>query len=188
MQGLYFNLLENFVIQRYGEGTWKNIVQKAGYDNDCHLAFSAYDDESFYNLVFLGGQEVGATPEVFLENSGYNFVHWIKYSPVAFLASLDGLQLEEMVGVFNDAASRMAVSSPVVVPLLELELRNPSTLMLRRSVAYHHLNPLFVGMIKGLGRLWGYDFQFRQVGFEEEGSAFDEFEIEVKPWQKSGAA
>ncbi len=165
MYGLINRGIKDFALAQGGEALWNNVRHRAGLDVDTFISMDAYPDELTYGLVQAASEELAMDPAVFLEQFGEYWVLYTGqegYGPVMDAA---GNSLEEFLGNLDGLHARVRLSMPDLKPPGFSCTVNPDG---GCTVAYYStrqgLEPLVVGLLKGLGRRFDTPVSVRAGG------------------------
>lgn len=70
MHGIVFSELKRYAETKHGPGTWKALLNKAGFDGKDYDPFSHYPDEEVAALVSAASSATGSAPAAVLEDFG----------------------------------------------------------------------------------------------------------------------
>lgn len=156
MYGLVNRAVCDLVCRNFDEATWLRIKRRAGVDVDVFLSMETYPDAVTVGLVSAAATEMNVTPAAVLELFGE---YWIEYAArhgYRDLMQARGDSLFAFIARLDDLHSRLALTFP--------KLRPPSfrtTDVTDHSMRLHYsseregLAPFVVGLVRGLGKLFG---------------------------------
>jgi hypothetical protein len=76
MKGIVFNLLEQVVVEEYGESTWDNLLEATGLSG-VYTAVGSYEDDELLKLVGVASETLGQKPD--------DLVRWFGRSAIPLL-------------------------------------------------------------------------------------------------------
>jgi hypothetical protein len=176
MYGLVNRGIEEMVRAAGGSAMWEAVRVRAVVDDAVFLSAQDYPDDVTYRLVGAAAEVLDLPPAEVLRRFGH---HWITYTGkegYGPLLTLGGATLPEFLGNLDALHSRLALSMPelkppsfVVTPVAEQQLR----------VEYYStrtgLAPLVIGLLEGLGDMFGTPASVTQTASREAGGRCDEF-------------
>lgn len=181
MYGLVNKAIEDLIRQDHGDATWERIRSKAGVEETVFVGMNAYPDSITYDLVGAASTELGVDAASLLEAFGQ---HWILYTAregYGELLSIGGSTLQGFLLHLDELHTRVALSFP--------ELRPPSfhcTNLTEGSLRLHYeseregLAPMVIGLLHGLGRMFGTEVAVEHVARRRDGADHDEFDVHYR--------
>jgi hypothetical protein len=165
MYGLVNRGLEELIRKQHGDDAWARICARAGVPEVPFVAMQPYDDAVTYNLVVAAAEETGQPIAALLEVYGE---HWIRYTAregYAHLFELFGGSLGQFLANLDRMHARVGMSFPELRPpvFVARELGNGLY-----ELEYHStreaLAPMVLGLLRGLGQLFGVATEIEQIG------------------------
>jgi len=177
MYGLVNRSIEQLVTDKFGEAAWDRIRERAGIDDSVFLASEQYPDAMTYSLVGAASAELSLTPEQVLEAFGE---HWaLRTAREGYGSLLDacGRTLPDFLENLPRLHDRIALMMPKLhPPTFSTSLRTPTSIRLHYSSTREGLAPMVVGLLRGLGTMFGVATQI--VHHEPApGTAVHDFDI-----------
>ena len=178
MYGMINNAVQDLVLSKFGDETWKTICAKAGIADPAFVTMVKYPDEVTYKLVGAASEVLKVPAEAILEQFGE---YWTVYSAekgFGHLLNFAGSNLVDFLNNLDHMHTRVKLTFP--------ELEPPSfrcTDVTDGSLRLHYhskrpgLTPLVIGMIKGLGKRFGQDVTIVLDRPRREGEHHDEFVV-----------
>lgn len=176
MYGLVNRAIEDMTRQVGGDALWDRVRAAAELQEQTFLAMSPYPDDMTYALVAAASEVMETPVDTLLRAFGR---HWITYTGregYGALLTMGGATLPQFLRNLDAMHSRIAVAMP--------ELRPPSFLVTELDastirVSYHShragLAPMVVGLLEGLGEMFGSPVEVTTVHLREPGQDCDEF-------------
>lgn len=179
--------LEDMVVSRHGEDTWRTVLLKAGVDVEMFVRMETYPDSVTYSLV-------GAVSEI-LEKSVPDLLrdfgsYWIRYaSAEGYGPLLDeaGGDLAEILGNLDELHFRLGTIFPMygsVKPDAGMQPPQFScTDIDGKSLVLHYyskrsgLAPMVMGLVDGLAERLHCTVDIRQLTFKDRGDDHDSFAV-----------
>ncbi|NQY68020.1 MAG: heme NO-binding domain-containing protein [Flavobacteriales bacterium] len=163
MYGLVNHAIQGLVTAEFGEDKWKEIKRKSGVEDDVFLAMKQYDDAITYKMVEVASEVTGVAGADLLEAFG---TYWVLYTAEqGYGEMLDkaGSTFVEFIENLNSLHARVGKIMPgLIPPKFEVKNKENNLLELIYSSKRAGLNPMVVGLIKGLAE------RFEQKGVEIE--------------------
>ena len=186
MYGLVNQGVQDLAFQLGGEKLWLTIKQRAGVDVETFVGMDVYPDDVTERLVFAASETLGITPAEVLRTFGR---HWILYTGrkgYGAVFETMGRTLPEFVGNLDAMHARLSLSMPhLAPPSFVCEQIGPDQLRLEYYSHRTGLAPMVVGLLEGLGELFGLEVRTKQTLSTSDGADYDEFFIETSPVQES---
>jgi hypothetical protein len=182
MYGLVNQGVQDLVVQLGGEELWAAIKQRAGVDFETFVGMDVYPDEITERLVLAVSETLGITPAEVLRTFGK---HWILYTGrkgYGAVFETMGRTLPEFLGNLDAMHARLSLSMPhLEPPSFVCEQTGPNQLRLEYYSHRTGLAPMVVGLIDGLGEVFGIEVRTKQTLSTEDGADHDEFTIDIEP-------
>jgi hypothetical protein len=182
MYGLVNQGVQDLAVQLGGEELWAAIKQRAGVDVDTFVGMDVYPDEVTGRLVVAASETLGITPEAVLRTFGK---HWILYTGrkgYGAVFETMGRTLPEFLGNLDAMHARLSLSMPhLEPPSFVCEQTGPTRLRLEYYSHRDGLAPMVVGLIDGLGEVFGLTVHTEQTRSTGDGADHDEFTIDFEP-------
>lgn len=166
----------------HGEPVWEQIKTMAGVDVDVFMSNESYSDDVTYNLVGAASEVLKVPADQILMGFGE---HWVLHTALegyGGLMSAAGKSLPDFLKNLPDFHSRVKMIFPKLQP--------PSfecTDITDRSLKLHYkshrpgLAPFVVGLMRGLGKMFGTPVTVRQLEAKDQGAIHDVFEVTWSP-------
>lgn len=182
MYGLVNQGVQDLVVQLGGEELWATIKQRAGVDFEAFVQMDVYSDDITERLVMAASETLGLTPAEVLRAFGK---HWILYTGrkgYGAVFETMGRTLPEFLGNLDAMHARLSLSMPhLEPPSFVCEQSEPNQIRLEYWSERTGLSAMVVGLVEGLGALFGLDVHVKQTLSKDEGADHDEFIIETEP-------
>ncbi len=165
MYGLINRGIKDFALAQGGEVLWYNIRHRAGVDIDTFISMDAYPDELTFGLIQAASEELAMDSAALLERFGEYWVLYTAqegYGPVMDAA---GDTFEDFLSNLDSLHARVRLSMPELKPPSFSCTINPSGgCIVGYYSARQGLEPLVVGLLKGLGKRFNTPVQVRAAG------------------------
>jgi len=175
MYGLVNRAIQDLVIKSSDPATWERIKVRAGLDVDTFLSMETYPDEVTVGLVVAAATELETTPDVLLESFGE---HWVTYAAqhgYRDLMQARGDSLFAFIARLDDLHARLSLIFPKLrPPSFKTEEIDARTLRLHYVSQRSGLTPFVVGLVRGLGLLFGVTLDVKVDRRREDGYGHDE--------------
>ena len=178
MYGMINIAIQDLIVKDYGAATWALVKTKAGFKAESFVSMHAYPDALTYNLVGIASEITGIPPSKMLENIGE---YWIThtaaqgYGPVLDLA---GTNLVEFLKNQNTMHQGVVKTMPeMVIPIFEVSEERADSVILEYHSKRKGLEPMVVGLIKGLGKRCGFDCKVEMIETEKTEHTFQKYRV-----------
>jgi hypothetical protein len=182
MYGLVNQGVQDLVVQLGGEELWSTIKQKADVDLEMFVGMDVYPDEVTERLVLAVGETLGIPPAEVLRAFGR---HWILYTGrkgYGAVFETMGRTLPEFLGNLDAMHARLSLSMPhLEPPSFVCEQTGPGRVRLEYYSHRRGLAPMVLGLIDGLGEVFGLRVRTTHVLGTDDGADHDEFAIDFEP-------
>jgi hypothetical protein len=185
MYGMINKAVRGLVLDVAGEEAWTRIRQAAGVPDDDFISMEGYDDCVTYRLVAAVSEELSMPPEEVLEAFGK---YWLQYTGdegYGALMESAGSTLPEFLSNLDLLHSRVKLTfSNLVPPRFSVDEQGEGHLILHYYSEREGLEPLVVGLLKGLAERFGQSIEIE--GFKESDHAA--FHVRYAPLSKESTA
>ncbi|MCU1376147.1 MAG: Heme binding domain protein [Actinomycetia bacterium] len=182
MYGLVNKAIEDLAVAVGGEETWLAIKEKAGVDVVAFLSMDAYPDELTYSLVGAASEVLGMTPDEILEAFGK---HWVLYTARGGYGPLlksAGNSLPEFLSNLDALHVRVGLTMPKLrPPSFRVQKISESELIVSYYSQRLGLASMVVGLLKGVGDMFGQDVTVAHTLNRDSGADHDEFALTFVP-------
>lgn len=182
MYGLVNQGVQDLVVELGGEELWTTVKQRAGVECEAFVGMDVYPDDVTDRLVLAASAALGLPPADVLRAFGK---HWILYTGrkgYGAVFETMGRTLPEFLGNLDAMHARLSLSMPhLEPPSFVCEQGGPDVLRLQYWSHRGGLAPMVVGLVEGLGEVFGLDVHIEQVLSKDGGADHDEFTIETEP-------
>jgi hypothetical protein len=176
MYGLVNRAIEGLVVEKFGDGAWTRICDKAGLGEPNFVAMEAYDDAITFALVGAAAAELGLDPAVILEEFGE---YWTKYTleeGYGNLLSMMGSTLEEFLENLDSMHARIGGTMPKLVPpSFEREAQPDGSSIVHYRSTREGLAPMVLGLLRGLAKRFNVEIEVEQL--EPAGAGHERFRV-----------
>ena len=182
MYGLVNQGLHDLAVQNGGEDLWREIRSAAGVDIEAFVGMDTYPDDVTYRLVEATSTAMGISPAEVLHAFGK---HWILYTARrGYGAIFDtmGSTLPVFLDNLDTMHARLSLSMPEMrPPSFVCEQLSDHQIRLEYWSERAGLAPMVVGLLEGLGEMYGVTVSVDQTVDTLQGADHDEFVIEYVP-------
>ena len=180
MYGMVNQGIKEYVTSNLGDPTWRKILEKSGLDSDQFETMLAYDDDMTYRLVFAASDVLELSTDQVLEAFGKFWVNYAGDTAIGRLLDFGGETLFELLDSLNEMHERIQMSLPHLrPPSFEFEMSEGNVHQLHYYSEREGLQPMVIGLVKGLALKCGENVQIRIVQSRLNGADHDIFELEV---------
>lgn len=179
MYGLINQGLHDLAVQTGGEELWREIKSRAGVGLEAFVGMETYPDDMTYSLVEATSAAMGSSPAQILHTFGK---HWILYTARrGYGAIFDtmGRSLPAFLANLDMMHARLSLSMPEMrPPSFVCEQLSDSQIRLEYWSERPGLAPMVVGLLEGLGEMYGVTVSVDQRVDRAHGADHDEFVID----------
>ena len=179
MYGLINQGLHDLAVQTGGEELWREIKLSAGVGLEAFVGMDTYPDDVTYRLVETTSAAMGISPAEVLRAFGK---HWILYTARrGYGAIFDtmGRSLPAFLANLDTMHARLSLSMPEMrPPSFVCEQLGDNQIRLEYWSERVGLAPMVVGLLEGLGEMYGVTVSVDQSVDRAHGADHDEFVID----------
>lgn len=189
MHGLVNTLLQNFVVDVYGEEVWRDVVGMAGLDFDRFEAMLLYHDDITHSTIAAASARLGKSRDDLLEDTGIYLVSHPNMSRIRRLLRFGGSDFVEFLETLDDLPERMRLAVPdLEMPRLRLHDLGQGKYWLRCGRRPEGTARVILGALRAIADDYGALAFVDQVATPEDLRASDDLLIEVTILSTSFAA
>lgn len=179
MYGMVNKAIEQMVCANHGEAVWEAIKAKAQVDVDAFISNESYDDDVTYRLVAAASAILALPAETVLRAFGRYWVLETAQKGYGALMKTSGRSLAEFLVNLDHMHTRVKLMFPKLIPpRIECRAVTASSLQLQYFSHRPGLAPFVVGLVEGLGEMFGTPAQVEQVGWKGPGVDHDTFAVQ----------
>ena len=182
MYGMVNKAVEDMVCMHHGEAAWEEIKARAGVDVDAFMSNEPYPDDITYRLVGAASEKLGLPADQVLEAFGE---HWVLHTAMEGYGGLmksAGRSLPEFLANLPNFHARVALVFPKLQPP-RFECADVTGQSLKLHYFTHRpgLSSFVVGLMRGLGKMFGTPVTVRLLQSREEGADHEIFDVSWQP-------
>lgn len=178
MYGMVNKAIEDLVVKNFGPEKWSAIKEKAGVDVDVFLSNEGYPDKVTYDLVGAASEVLGMSARDILVAFGE---HWILHTARQGYGSMleaNGRTLPEFLLNLPSFHARVAMIFPdLQPPRFACTDVKDGELMLHYHSHRPGLTDFVVGLLQGLGKMFGTPVEVAVAELKSEGADHDVFHV-----------
>lgn len=175
MYGLVNKAIEDFVSQEFGIETWEQILERSGVPAEVFISMETYPDEWTFQLVGAASEVLGLPADTILTGFGE---HWIRYTGREyghFLTST-GRTLPQFLKKLDDLHAHVGLSFiNSKMPSFHCTELGPDLLQVDYYSERPGLGPMVVGLLQGLGAIFGNTVEVKLAQSRASGADHDQF-------------
>lgn len=181
MYGMVNQAIEAMVTEKFGAPQWELIKARAGVEDPAFVMMKQYPDAVTYALATAVAEHMNMPIADVLHAFG---VYWIEFAgkgPWGKLMKASGSNTYELLGALDAMHTRIAVSFPALEPpSFRVEPRDGGLLLEYRS---HRpgLAPFVLGLVQGVGNMYGEHVDIKQIAAKDAGAPCDAFMVRTRP-------
>ena len=178
MYGLINQGLHDLAVQTGGENLWCEIKLSAGVGHEAFVGMETYPDDVTFRLVEATSAAMGISPAEVLRAFGK---HWILYTARrgygAIFATM-GRSLPAFLANLDMMHARLSLSMPEMrPPSFVCEQQGEDQIRLEYWSERAGLAPMVVGLLEGLGEMYGVTVSVDHSVDRARGADHDEFVV-----------
>ena len=178
MYGLVNKAIQELVVRNFGEATWTKIREKAGFEDEEFIGLKSYPDSLSYELIGAGSEELGLPVETLLEMCGEMWISHTATHGYENVLNLAGDNMIDFLHHLNIIHSKITHLMPAMrPPVFKIKNEYVTRVELLYQSERKGLEPMAVGILKGLGRRFGLDVSIRTLGPDAENPGFILFDV-----------
>ena len=177
MKGIIFTILENFIVENYGDEKYETILEKCNLETkEPFISSGTYPDGDLIEMVVKSAEDLKITVDQTLQAFGKYAFHQLaklmpmfvdKYSdPKEFLKSVEGIIHVEVNKLYKDA----------ITPKFTYTDTGPNELVITYFSA-RKLYALMEGLLEGVSEYFKVPIQQSKKIYSKDGQEFCDFEI-----------
>jgi len=180
--GLVNKAIQDFAVTAGGEDAWERIRERAEVEALAFVSMQSYPDELTYRLVGAAAEVFDRPADELLRDFGR---HWILYTGREGYGPLlqnAGATLREFLHNLDALHARVALSMPDLhPPSFICEDAGEGRMTVRYFSERTGLAPMVVGLLEGLGALFGQDVRVTHVAARGASHDPEEFLVSYAP-------
>lgn len=177
MYGMVNQALEALVTERFGAETWTAVRQNAGISDPAFITMKQYQDEVTYALAGALSKHLQAPVPDLLRSFGISWVDYAKCGPWGKLMLASGGSTYELLTTLDAMHARIAISFPDLKPPSFKVRPEGDGVVVDYQSHRPGLAPFVVGLIEGIGALFGESVTVEQIASKDAGAAADSFRV-----------
>jgi hypothetical protein len=148
--------LEKMVVDNFGEDVWSKIRARADIDINSFSSLASYDDTVTFGLAMAASEELDRPLDGLLRDFGRYWIDFALESSYAPILRQSGSNLHELLPMLDQMHARLGLSFPELRPPSFKVLSDDGQLiLLRYDSSRRGLAPFVVGLLEGLGVMFG---------------------------------
>lgn len=178
MYGLVNRAVEEMIRTRFGDETWARIKAEAGVEAEAFVRMDSYPDCLTYALVEAASRVLEQPAGRLLEAFGEYWTLYTGQEGYGELLRASGRDLWELLQNLDGLHARIGlVYERLTPPSFHCTDIGPDSLVLHYHSAREGLAPMVIGLVKGLGQLFGTPVHVAQILDRVQGADHDAFRI-----------
>lgn len=171
MYGLVNRAVRDLVVSKFGDDAWSRITESAGLSVDTFVSMEHYDDAITYRLVGAASEVLELEPAAILEAFGEYWTTYTIEEGYGQLLEMMGSTLEEFLDNLDSMHARIGEGMPELLPpsFERIEQPDGSSILIYESER-EGLQPMVVGLLRGLGQRFGETLEIESLGTDEHGA------------------
>jgi hypothetical protein len=181
MYGLVNQAIEDLVRSNQGDATWEVIKQRAGLQTEAFLSMEEYPDEVTHRLVQAAAEILNTPSEEFLRAFGEYWVLYTAKKGYGEMLTAAGETLPEFLQNLDTLHTRVGVIMPnLQPPSFGCTEVSDNSLHLHYYSHREGLAPMVIGLVQGLGKMFGTETEVQHIKGHHTGEDHDVFYISWK--------
>ena len=181
MYGMVNKAVADLVIRNFGAEKWQEIKVKAGLEDEVFLSNESYPDKVTYDLVSAASEVLGLPAKDILIAFGEHWVLNTAREGYGSMLEANGRTLPEFLLNLPSFHTRVAM----IFPNLQPPRSNCSDVTDESLLLHYHshrpgLTDFVVGLLQGLGKMFGTPVEIRTTELKSAGADHDVFLVTWK--------
>jgi guanylate cyclase soluble subunit beta len=166
------------VRNRFGEKRWEIICSKAGFEDEEFIGLKSYPDQVTLDILQACSEELGIPVHNLMELCGETWIEHTAASGYENVLNLAGSNMVDFLYNLNLVHSRISHLMPDMrPPSFKVKKESAKTIQLLYQSDRLGMEPLAVGILRGLGRRFGHSVVVNILGADPDDPASTLFEI-----------
>lgn len=179
MYGMVNKALEDMIRSQHGDAAWDNIKEKANVTVEIFISNEGYPDGITYDLVRSAADVLGKSPSDILEAFGEWWILKTGRQGYGGLLDAAGRTVREFLVNLPNFHSRISLMYPKLQPpRFEVSHLADQSLHLHYSTHREGLTPMMIGLLRGIGTMYGTPVRVSLVESRSAGAPHDVFLVE----------
>ena len=176
MYGLVNKAIEDFVTQQFGVETWERILEKADLDAEVFISMKTYPDDWTYKLVGAASGVLGLPADHILTAFGEHWIRFTQREGYGQLLTACGRTLPEFLKKLDNMHAHIGLTfAGSKMPSFRCTEIGPNQLQVDYYSERPGLGPMVVGLLRGLGVLFGNTVEVEFSQSRASGADHDQF-------------
>lgn len=178
MYGLVNQAIEDLVRANHGSLAWDLIKRRAQINLEAFIGMDQYPDELTYRLIDAASEVLGIGRQTVLRAFGEYWVLFTAKKGYGEMLAVGGKTLPEFLQNFDNLHTRVGIIMPhLMPPSFTCTEITASGLHLHYYSHRRGLADMVVGLIQGLGKMFGNETEITHIEDREAGADHDVFRI-----------
>ena len=178
MYGIVNKAIHELVRSRFGEKRWEVICVKAGFEEEEFIGLKSYPDQLTFDILQACSEELGIPQYDLMVQCGEIWIEHTAASGYENVLNLAGSNMVDFLYNLNIIHSRITNLMPQMRPPVFLVKKEYTTgLLLQYQSERTGMEPLAIGILRGLGRRFGLTVDVKLRGADPDDASFTLFEI-----------
>jgi hypothetical protein len=169
MYGLVNKAIQEKIEAAYGPETWKKIRLSVGFEEEEFIGLKAYPDDISYALVTAASAELGVPVDLLLELVGEEWISHTALNGYENVLNLAGNNMIDFIHnldtIHNNITNLMPSMRP---PKFRIKKESVTGMHLLYYSDRQGLQPMVIGILKGLGKRFGHEVSVKNLGPDPE--------------------
>lgn len=178
MYGLVNKAIHELVLDGFGEETWEKICSRAGFPDEEFIGLKSYPDQLTLDILQAASQELDLPVSTLMEMCGERWIEHTAANGYENVLNLAGSNFVDFLYNLNVIHSKISNLMPDMRPP---DFRVKKEFTTGIELLYHSgrtgMEPLAIGILKGLGRRFGLTVAVRNLGPDPENPSSILFDV-----------
>ncbi|MEM7261874.1 MAG: heme NO-binding domain-containing protein [Planctomycetota bacterium] len=180
MYGLVNQAIQDLITENFGADVFAKIKERAGVGISEFVAMESYDDAVTYDLVSAASDVLEKPMDQLLEIFGQYWTEFVAERGYGEFLALSGNNLEQFLMSLDDMHTRISLTFPELQPpSFSCERVDDQTLRLKYYSHREGLAPMVVGLLKGMGSVFGQSLDIVHESRRDGDRPYDGFRVRV---------
>lgn len=181
MYGMVNQAIESMVTEKFGASQWEAIKERAGVEDPAFVMMKQYPDAVTYALATAVAEHMKMPIADVLHAFGVYWIEFARKGPWGKLMHSSGSNTYELLAALDAMHTRIAVSFPDLEPPSFRVNPQDGGLLLEYRSHRPGLAPFVLGLVQGVGNMYGEHVDIKQVAAKDAGAPCDAFMVHTRP-------
>jgi len=170
MYGVIFDFLRGYVLEKHGgESTWNALLKANGYNYKIFFPVTEYDDSEIVGLAVAASEALDVPLPAVLEDFGVYVGHKLISFYHMYVSNKDWKTFDIIENAHTCIHHAVHKHNSLRKPPVVKAMRESNDLLVIRYYSERKLCAVLKGIVRGLGEVFGEEFQVEEVKCMHDG-------------------